>query len=138
KPIKPLTINPRALRKKDGVEPEKPGVLDDGDIPVPSKSKTAPPVDDPTRPMPKQYLSETPVAFPPRTSGKMKPKMVAPKHDADDDDPLPGTASVRRARSQSKSSAMDMQTPAGDGIRRVDQVVSLEWVCPANIKAKQP
>lgn len=138
KPIKPLTINPQALRKKDGVEPEKSGPLDDVDVPAPSKPKAALPVDDPTRPMPRRFVDEAPVAVPPRTPGKMKPKLVVPKHEADDEEPLPGTASVRRARSQSKSPAMDLQAPVSDGSRRVDQVVSLEWVCPANIKAKQP
>jgi len=137
KPIKPLTIAPKALRSKEE-QTAKP--MDDDLAPPPAKGAARPLVD-PTAPRvgsrgalpPTDAMDDAPPTTIPKT---VKPKAIAPKPDADDDEPIPGTASVRRARRPGK--ILDVSAPMSDGPRKIDQSVSLEWVCPQNIKAKQP
>jgi uncharacterized repeat protein (TIGR01451 family) len=143
KPARPLSLPPRGLRKKEAVEPKakKPEEFSTG---APSRTKSlAGPLDDdfaaPSRPTARPADPTDDLAASPdfRPTGNAKTSAVV-KGDDEDDEPLPGTASVRRARRTVRSTE-NVGAPQSTGdASKAAQALTLEWACPTNIKAKHP
>lgn len=113
---------PRAVRKKEGAA--RPAPLPDDDAPSPAKKP----------------MLKTPAAVPGTFPDESTPLPTAKKPAAtpaeEEEENVPGTATVRRRGGVSKPrTAVDL-TP--DASRKTEQSLSLEWSCPANIKTKVP
>jgi uncharacterized repeat protein (TIGR01451 family) len=141
RPVKPATLTPRMLRKKEA-----------GESPIPADDELMPP-----RRGASPTNADVPATMPARTGSRpamamedpsltpptkipSKPSRIAPKPSPmdDDEETAQGTATVRRGRRTGRTTTMADPSVGGDGPRKIDQHVSLEWVCPTTIKVRQP